>query len=220
MAFFGNVQDVIMGSLNTPNDARGMMLVGGIHGNGTPQEDMIPGPTIDGRIKPDVCVFNDGFLNYEGRMVYLRFSFSVGNVASLAACVLQKHPEWTAWQLQDSIRSWGSNAANPNNQIGWGSPDFSKMLDPGEVGIEEPQASNSTLRIFPNPATEMVTIQGIGNSTVEILDRMGRTVLSHKATGSHEVRLDVRNLAPGLYIVRSRTADGTTSAATFCIMAQ
>jgi len=221
VAFFSNIQDVIMGTTNTPNDALGMMLCGGIHGDGTAQEDMMHGPTIDGRIKPDVCVFNDGFVNYEGRINYSRFAFSVGNVAALAACVQQKHPEWTAWQLQDSIRSWGSNAASPNNQVGWGSPDFSKMLGPDEVGIDEPQTTNSVPRIFPNPATKRVTVAGnVEDATVEILDMMGRTVLSHKATGLREVSLDVSNLTPGLYIVHIRAANGTTHATTLSLLAQ
>ena len=215
MAFFGNVQDVLMENFYAPNDALGMMVVGGIHGNGTAQEDMLSGPTIDGRIKPDVCIFDDGCLNYQGRMIFKRFAFCVGNVASLAACALQKHPEWTAWQLQDSIRSWGSNAASPNNEVGWGEPDFSKMLDADELGIDGRQSSTAAFKVHPNPATGMVTIEAnVENTNVEILDMMGRTVLSHKADGSCEVRLDVSTLPPGLYIVRLRAADGTVTATT------
>lgn len=219
MAFFCNVLDVNLGNFNAPNDALGVMIVGAIHGNGDPQEDMMHGPTIDGRIKPDVCIFNDGCLNYSGRMIFKRFSFSVGNVASLAACALQKHPEWTSWQLLDSIRSWGSNAATPNNAVGWGETDFSKMLSRSEVGIDEPQAGNSTLRIYPNPATEMVTIAGnVENATVEILDMLGRTMLERKVNDSNETKIDVSTFAPGLYIVRIRNANGDASDVTRSMM--
>ena len=221
MAFFGNVQDINMGNFYAPNDAPGIMIVGAIHGNGTPQEDMMGGPTLDGRIKPDVCVFDDGCLNYQGRMIFKRFSLCVGNVASAAACALQKHPEWTVWQLQDSIRAWGNNAANPNNEVGWGEPDFSKMLDPDELGIDEPQAVSTSLRIYPNPATEMVTIEGnMENATIEILDMMGRTVLVHKANSSCETQIDVSTLTSGLYIVKMHNANGDTSTATLSIMAR
>ncbi len=145
----------------------------------------------------------------------------VGNVASTAACALQKHPEWSSWQLLDTIRSWGNNAANPNNQIGWGEPDFSKMLDPDEVGIDDPQANNAALIVYPNPATEIVTIAGnMANATVEVLDMMGRTVLVHKANSSCETQIDISTLTPGLYIVQMHNANGDTSTATLSIMAR
>jgi subtilisin family serine protease len=38
----------------------------------------------------------------------------------VAALLLQAHPEATAAQIRDALRASGSQAAAPNNLLGWG----------------------------------------------------------------------------------------------------
>ena len=57
---------------------------------------------------------------------------------------------------------------------------------------------NSGIKIFPNPATEIVQITGIENAWVRITDNLGRTVLQKAETSlTSDVSYLVSNLAIG-----------------------
>lgn len=71
------------------------------------------------------------------------------------------------------------------------------------TGIERPDMAESSLKLFPNPATKHVTLQELtSDSYVEILDMSGRLrkkcLLS--VNGSHD--LDISDLSYGCYLVR------------------
>ena len=47
-------------------------------------------------------------------------SFSCPLVAGVAALVLQAHPEYTVRQVHEALRSTATQAATPDNLLGWG----------------------------------------------------------------------------------------------------
>lgn len=70
---------------------------------------------------------------------------------------------------------------------------------------------NTALSIYPNPASESVTLPGLDNATVELFDLAGR--LHFAADGvSGDYALDVRDRKPGMYVLKVREA-GQVSAA-------
>jgi hypothetical protein len=71
------------------------------------------------------------------------------------------------------------------------------------VTIEEPATSN--FEVYPNPANDFITVNGITQSQVTILDISGKTVSSVNAM---QQRIDVSQLAPGVYFVKATTARG------------
>ena len=76
-------------------------------------------------------------------------------------------------------------------------------------GIEE-IGGIQQIGIYPNPASESVTIQSEGQNDLEqinIFDVNGRIVVSESATGQIH-RLDVSNLQQGIYFVKVQTSDG------------
>ncbi len=84
------------------------------------------------------------------------------------------------------------------------------LLENYNVGINE-TANNSSLVLFPNPATETVFlhVQANGNydEQIEIYNVMGELVFSnpHRFTiGENEISLDVSGLAMGIYFVKIR----------------
>lgn len=77
------------------------------------------------------------------------------------------------------------------------------------VGIEE-FAGIQQIGIYPNPASESVTIQCEGQIDIEqinVFDVNGRMVMSESATGQIH-RLDISNLQQGIYFVKVQTSDG------------
>ncbi len=70
----------------------------------------------------------------------------------------------------------------------------------------------AAVRVYPNPAspTEAVTVETAQPTSLRLLDLTGRLV-RQDATVLRTRSLDVRGLAPGLYIVQVTTPDGVTA---------
>lgn len=77
------------------------------------------------------------------------------------------------------------------------------------VGIHEPERPSWNLQVFPNPGTDVLHIEAgaKGRTGVRVLDGTGRQVLAASgSTGTLE--LNSGSLAPGVYVVEVRTAQG------------
>jgi uncharacterized repeat protein (TIGR01451 family) len=69
------------------------------------------------------------------------------------------------------------------------------------TGVTSTAERAQELRIWPNPATEMLYVEGAAAKTIEVLDVTGRVVLRERST--HALQgLDVGSLARGGYTVR------------------
>ncbi|MEL6616056.1 MAG: PQQ-dependent sugar dehydrogenase, partial [Bacteroidota bacterium] len=80
-----------------------------------------------------------------------------------------------------------------------------------------PEAGPLALRVAPNPSAgeAVVTWASVagGAAEVTVLDALGRTVQTHAPLArSGRQRLDLGPLAPGVYVVRVVTPEGTTAA--------
>jgi hypothetical protein len=58
----------------------------------------------------------------------------------------------------------------------------------------------STFEVFPNPATDKITIRTIGLGTLEILNTVGQTVITQSANEHNEI--NVSKLAKGVYTIK------------------
>jgi len=66
--------------------------------------------------------------------------------------------------------------------------------------------------IFPNPATDVVTIsnaENIGMEEVVVYDGVGRVVKSEMFEAISDVQLNIADLASGSYFLHIKTAQGT-----------
>ena len=71
------------------------------------------------------------------------------------------------------------------------------------IGIEEYQ-EEASLKIYPNPAYESVTIEGVEAKQVDVIDMMGRVVLSESSSNM----IFVNSLPTGVYLLRITTENG------------
>lgn len=74
-------------------------------------------------------------------------------------------------------------------------------------GIDD--VDGESLTLYPNPATDKVTVVGIEQAEVTVTDIAGRTVLVRTFVDGNNI-IDVSSLAPGTYFVRI-AADGDTA---------
>ena len=112
-------------SIGTPADADSAISAGAVDSLGAVASFSSRGPTADNRIKPDltapgVAVFTatpTGFGRANGT------SFSTPLLAGAAALVKQIHPAYGPVEIRDALRNAASNAAAPDANRGWGTPD-------------------------------------------------------------------------------------------------
>jgi hypothetical protein len=72
------------------------------------------------------------------------------------------------------------------------------------VNVDE-EVYAETFEIYPNPATDVITLRGTTLSQVVIADISGKIV---ETTNAMQQRVDVGHLAPGVYFVQANTAQG------------
>jgi hypothetical protein len=71
-------------------------------------------------------------------------------------------------------------------------------------------AATLALALYPNPATGAATVETAQPTSLRLFDLAGRLVRT-EAARARTRRLDLRGLAPGLYVVQATAADGTTT---------
>jgi len=78
------------------------------------------------------------------------------------------------------------------------------------VGINEP--NNSSISIFPNPASDIVNVKSSASiKKVELLNYVGQAVFS-KNTDTRLMQISVADLEAGVYFVKVTTENGNTTA--------
>ena len=112
-------------TLGAPADGDSVFTVGAVTSSGNRSSFSSVGPTVDGRIKPDLMAM--------GSSVYVArsssptsygtssgTSFSCPILAGAAALVLSVDPTLTPMELLDLLRQTASRSSNPDNLMGWG----------------------------------------------------------------------------------------------------
>lgn len=66
------------------------------------------------------------------------------------------------------------------------------------------------VRIFPNPASDLITIRGDNTiiSNIDVVDNAGKVVLQESNLNKGETKLDVSSLKSGVYYIRALTSKG------------
>ncbi len=75
------------------------------------------------------------------------------------------------------------------------------------VGINN--LPESVMSIYPNPATNIITIENIEKATVEISTMSGQVITSIN-TVEKTTHIDIENLKKGIYIIKIRTEQGNS----------
>lgn len=81
---------------------------------------------------------------------------------------------------------------------------------PTYLNVEEFLASK--FNVFPNPATDVITItnsENIGVEQIEVYDINGKTVKSQNYNNENEIQLNISDLAVGTYMFHVKTNLGT-----------
>jgi len=192
----GNEGNLPWRYLIAPADGHHVLAVGAVNRNGQFYSTSSRGPSADGRIKPDVVATGQGTLAISpaGNLVSVNgTSYSAPLISGFAANLWQHQPELTNLELLQKIKESGSQAANPDNNMGYGIPIYKRT-----TGI---QASDKRTLLVSNPVTDFIYFFNLPftSFTLTITDLSGKNVVNTTLTNTQS--LDVSTLASGAYIV-------------------
>ncbi len=177
----GNYGSAGSSSLVAPADAQGILSVGSVNASSVVSSFSSRGPTADGRIKPELVAFGQSpvLIRGSGQVVAASgTSFSAPQIAALAAGLWEAKPNWTKDELLSNLLKSGSQYATPDQNLGYGIPNFRSAYYGALLGLNEEIESGSS--IYPNPLrTESLHIR-FGKElrmTLQILDGSGRRII-------------------------------------------
>jgi subtilisin family serine protease len=205
----GNYGSAGSSSLVAPADADGILAVGAVNSSSTVSAFSSRGPTADGRIKPELVAFgqNPVLIRGSGQVgAASGTSFSAPQIAALAAGLWQAKPEWTKDELLTNLLKSGSQYAAPDQNLGYGIPNFRSAIYGTLLGLNEEVELGSN--IYPNPLrTESLSIR-FGKElrmTLQILDSSGRKVVERvgeRSAVKDPYLFNLADLPSGVYFIQ------------------
>jgi subtilisin family serine protease len=197
--------------LSAPSDAASVLAIGAVTQTGQRALFSSFGPSADGRVKPDLAARGQGTLvgSPDGQvMLGNGTSFATPLVAGLAAGFWQAHPRLTAAQVTEALRRSGSQFGSPDNQIGYGIPNFERASVLAE--------SLGQLLVYPNPFSD-ADLLGVQWGEIEanvplaatLTNAAGRVIWqsTYTSAGISAFTLPNLNLSAGMYFMTLVSGD-------------
>ncbi len=108
-----------------PSDGRSVLSVGSADLNGQISVTSSPGPTADGRIKPDFLALGEGVAVASSFYPDMYFfgngsNFATPLVSGVVALMLEQNPHLSPIQVMEALHASGNRAQLPDNDFGWG----------------------------------------------------------------------------------------------------
>ncbi|MDZ7740901.1 MAG: S8 family serine peptidase [Bacteroidota bacterium] len=198
--------------IGAPADGNEVFSIGAVDAGGNLAGFSSRGPTADGRIKPNVCAQGAGAVvadPWGGSFTYSSgTSFSSPIIAGMSASLWQGTPDKTNLEIMQALMDNGNYAANPNNDYGWGIPNYLNAYTFLTV-IEDSAPEGADIDIFPNPIAGQLNIQLPGMEfgkelNIKIFDQSGRLMMEFKKSAEDGmISLEgLGTLSKGLYLLR------------------
>lgn len=141
--------------ITAPADSPLALTVGAANSKGSVVGFSSRGPTADGRIKPDICAMGE-WVAVAGSQQGVRrsngTSFAAPIAAGLAACLWQAYPHLSPHELIELIRRSATNSAAPDNNQGYGLPNFALAL-----GCSDDD--KLPISVYPNPVRDVLSVR-------------------------------------------------------------
>lgn len=207
--------------IGAPADGDSVFSIGAVDVNGNIAGFSSIGPTYDGRLKPNVSArgsstvvasTNGGTANSSGT------SFSSPIIAGMTACLWQTDLSLRNMTVLDAIQNSGNYASAPNNQYGFGIPDYNQARLVLSTFSKKPK-NQGIINIHPNPFEDRfnITYNSLDTQqiTIEVYDIAGKILFSKKTqslfTGVNKIEItELGLLKEGIYFLK--IYDGETVA--------
>ncbi|WP_081910873.1 S8 family peptidase [Hymenobacter sp. APR13] len=207
-----------------PADADSILAVAAVDSFGRRVGFSSIGPSADGRIKPNLAAMGSqtAIVNTAGQPTRgSGTSYACPVLAGLVACFWQANPRLTAQEVISFLQRSASQAAAPNNLLGYGLPNgvaAYALANPGTpLSAGQPRAVGGQLVLYPNPVQGQELNLEVSEALrgkplhVRFYDARGALVAEQQlpATTAAVLRLQPGPLARGIYTC-DVTAGSTT----------
>ena len=166
--------------IGAPADGDSVLTIGAVNSERAYASFSSRGPSVDGRIKPNVCAMGQQSVLVVSSGEVARSngtSFSSPILAGMAACLWQAHPTSSAMEIFKAIEQSADQYENPDDMKGFGIPDFMEAHSILARTQLNQSASDSIVNVFPNPFIEGLSLEFFSTTEQEI------TVTVHKLSG-------------------------------------
>jgi len=203
-----------------PADGDSVLSVGSVRNDNQRSGFSSIGPTADGRIRPvtmalgsnaTVADGNSGITTGSGT------SFSSPIIAGMSTCLWQANPNMKVMDIYEAIKESGSQSNNPDNQMGWGIPDYALANSILTTIENRDKARLELVTVWPNPFTQSLNIKFNIKTAREVkveLRNIEGTLLYHEELQVNgigqltDLGWDWQNLSAGIYILLVKTSEG------------
>jgi serine protease AprX len=210
----GNAGNSSWQHIIAPADAQNALTVGAINSNGNYVNFSSRGPTSDNRIKPDVVAkgLNASVSSSSGTIgTSSGTSFSSPIMAGLVTCLWQAFPQMTNFEIMSLVKQSSSLYQNPNNNMGFGIPNFQLAYN---LGSNNYNVSEESV-IYPNPFLDILNVklktENIKDATFLIFNSLGQIISSHVLNNSYNyIRPNINSSGVYYYelIMKNETTRG------------
>lgn len=193
--------------IGSPADAKNILAVGAVTSTDISSTFSSYGPSSDGRTKPDLSAMgtSTAYINYNGiTSIGNGTSYSSPVIAGAMTCLLEyvhkNNKRVSIEELLNIVRTNSSLYSTPDLQMGFGIPDFGKIMEVIDqrndlTATRGPDSQFFTFETgYIHLRSEYISDQ---NNSMSIYDIQGRKLIS--TTGS---TIDIQRLVPGIYILK------------------
>jgi subtilisin family serine protease len=204
------------GTVATPADSPGLLSIGAVNSEGEYVSFSSRGPTVDGRVKPDVMAQGQdaAVVDQDGNVTFNSgTSFSSPILAGSVACLWQSRPEVKNGRMMQVIRQSGHLFDNPTNQMGYGIPNFEDAYNALQILGVEDEMLEQNFAVYPNPVSDILMISFPFSSEVadlQVYSVLGNLVYA-TSISANENSLDLASLSAGMYIVTIASSEKVNS---------
>ncbi len=198
----------------TPADSPGVLTVAGVEADNKKWRDSSIGPSADGRQKPDIAALSQsvigtaiGFDFTGGDLLeYDGVSFATALISGAIACLWQSMPEKTPTEIMNIVREASSQANSPDNELGYGIPDFGKaaglttILSSTNFNVDD-IPNDDMIQLIHTSAGNSLIINGDSKQmTYKIFDLSGGIITQDKLD-KNKAENEMNHLSKGFYFL-------------------
>jgi hypothetical protein len=193
--------------VGVPAEANNVLAIGAVRSNRNIASFSSIGPSFDGRIKPDLMAQGQASVlsTASGNVGTANgTSFSGPILAGMIATFWSAVPTLTNQEVVNYVKQSADRYANPNNQYGYGIPDFSAALN---TALAVSSVSKEVFTVYPNPATTQISVQlpaSAQEASITIYTSVGQLVQKSTVDATH-TSVSVEQLPAGIYMYQIRS---------------
>jgi serine protease AprX len=216
----GNKGNTAWKYITAPADADSVLAVGAIDQSRLIASFSSRGPSSDGQVKPSIVAIGSGtYVAYPDGTIRQGSgtSYSAPVISGLAACLWQANRDATVMELQAAICESADRFHQPDNDYGYGIPDFN--LAHVLLQINKGSASfTQSVMVFPNPFSNQLYI--VFKSAVDVpvdlsfYDLAGKEIFRKtypQVAGRNYLKIEeiYDNLPSGVYLLKINAGEIT-----------